>query len=169
MVRRRRGFLGECYRGPRHLGGKALVDAAQNASAGVFHTVSSSLLMSVMACVSWSLKHRWHLLPSGMVQNGVCGEEPYRQPHRVCQWMFSVENCGAPEMCTTLVEVFLIQHLPEMASRYFFTMRWTAFCVGMWPQSRRGRPGSSPRGWWRHHSIRGKERIPRCPRCLVAS
>ena len=39
VVRRRRGFLGECYRGPRHLGGKALVDAAQNASAGVFHTV----------------------------------------------------------------------------------------------------------------------------------
>ena len=117
-VRRRRGFLGECYRGPRHLGGKALVDAAQNASAGVFHTVSSSLLMSVMACVSWSLKHRWHLLPSGMVQNGVCGEEPCRQPHRVRQWMFSVENCGAPEMRTTLVEVFLIQHLPEMASRY---------------------------------------------------
>ena len=66
-----------------------------------------------------------------MVQNGVRGEEPYRQPHRVCQWMFSVENCGAPEMCTTLVEVFLIQHLPEMASRYFFTMLWTAFCVGM--------------------------------------
>ena len=121
----------ECHVGPHHLGGKALADAAQNASAGVFQTVSSSLLMSVMACVSWSLKHRWHLLPSGMVQNGVCGEEPYRQPHRVCQWMFFVENWGARQRCVTLVEVFLIQHLPEMASRYFFTMPWTAFCVGM--------------------------------------
>ena len=29
-----------------------------------------------------------------MVQKGVRGEEPYLQPHRVCQWMFSVENWG---------------------------------------------------------------------------
>ena len=98
VVRLRRGVLGEYDRGPGHLGGKALVNSTQKASAGAFQTVSSPLLMSVMACVSWSLKHRWHLFPSGTVQNGVCGEEPYRQPHRVRQWMFSVENWGARDV-----------------------------------------------------------------------
>ena len=34
-------------------------------------------------------------------------------------------------MCTTLVEVFLIQNFPEMASRYFLTMPCVVFCVGM--------------------------------------